>query len=124
MKDLSEFIKELRDTHKKLVGIYANKFYNVARSDSYPKDGLLGFEPSSYYVGITNDVSKRLSEHNAKPLYSENVGLKSMAVDVEIELSRMGFDAGTRPGNGGTDDTTFVYIYRKIPGKTIEDTND
>lgn len=77
-----------------------------------------------YYCGITNDPKQRASQHNTTFLECIDVGSRSRAYGIEIAMNGLGFDTGKRPANGGKKDSTFVYIYRKIEGTTIEITEE
>lgn len=73
-----------------------------------------------FYCGITNDLERRMSEHNATPLAWVESNSAKAAIELEDKLGDMGFDIGRNPGNGATDDSVYVYIYKKIPGVTKE----
>lgn len=75
---------------------------------------------SRFYCGITNDLKRRTGEHNATPLAWVKSNTAKAAIDLEDKLGEMGFDIGRNPGNGATDDSVYVYIYKKIPGLTKE----
>jgi len=99
-------------TTNEIVNIFIAKYSEVK--------GFLDF-PSLYYCGITNDLVKRLKyEHKVTGQYwfyeCENV---EQAREVEKKLGEAGFDIGNRWGNG-TDDSIFVYMYRKIANVTQE----
>lgn len=72
---------------------------------------------SDFYVGITNDINRRLSEHNVdkndcvKILEATNKGEAEMAETILIHSGLKGHQGG------GTDDTNIVYCY-KITGDT------
>lgn len=78
---------------------------------------------SDYYVGITNDVNRRLfSEHNVS---KENdcwvwcqAANKMTAQEVEQYFLGLGMDGDT---GGGTEDTVIVYCY-KITNTSVEST--
>ena len=69
---------------------------------------------SNYYVGITNNVERRLfGEHNIKKNgVWISCGAKSKVVAQEVEefFLNLGMDGDT---GGGTDDTRVVYCYLK-----------
>lgn len=75
---------------------------------------------SRFYCGITNDLERRMSEHNATSLAWVKSNTAQAAIDLEDKLGEMGFDIGRKSGNGATDDSVYVYIYKKIPGVTKE----
>ena len=73
-------------------------------------DKIPGTYHSDFYIGITNNIERRLSEHNVddciKIMEATNKNEAEMA---ETTLIHCGLKGG--PG-GGTDDTNFVYCYR------------
>lgn len=79
---------------------------------------------SDYYVGITNDVNRRLfSEHNVSEkkdywvwCQAEN---KEIAKEVEEYFLDLGMEGDT---GGGTDETVVVYCY-KITNTSVESTD-
>ena len=82
--------------------------------------GFLDF-PSLYYCGITNDLEQRLKyghKVTGNYWYYKCVNVEQ-ARDVEKKLGDAGFDIGDRWGNG-SDDSVFVYMYRKITNVTQE----
>lgn len=78
----------------------------------YLTDVPCGKSMSDYYCGITNDLKRREKEHNAKILFAAKMSNTNEAKEVETKLHDMGFDTGKQLGNG-SDDSVFVYIYRK-----------
>ncbi len=76
---------------------------------------------SNYYVGITNDINRRLfDEHNVSEqkdywIY-RTADSKSIAQKVEEYFLNLGMQGDT---GGGTDNTCIVYCYR-ITSSTIE----
>lgn len=72
-----------------------------------------GTDPSDFYVGITNDIDRRLYEHNVdkreclRILEATN---KDEAEVAEITLIHSGLEG--HPG-GGTTDTNIVYCYQR-----------
>lgn len=77
--------------------------------------------PSSlYYCGITDDPARRASEHNAMFITSLDAGNRFRACAIEMTMEGLGFDTGRKSGNGGNEHSKYVYIYRKVKGKTIE----
>lgn len=70
---------------------------------------------SSWYVGITNDIERRLfSEHNVDRKQDywiyRPASSKSIAQEVEEFFLEAGMDGDT---GGGKDDTTYVYAFKK-----------
>lgn len=76
---------------------------------------------SDFYIGITNDVSRRLfTEHNVDKnnawwIYREAIN-KATAQAVEEYYLDKGMKGDT---GGGTDDSTYVYCY-EITSSTKE----
>lgn len=75
---------------------------------------------SNYYVGITNDIERRLfGEHNVQKdglwLSYEAIN-KEEAQQVEEYFLKQGMQGYT---GGGTEDSTFVYCY-EITNATTE----
>lgn len=74
-----------------------------------------------FYCGITNDIERRLAEHNAQDWHVGEVvaladcGTADKAAEVEGLMREKGFDVGgsDNPGNGGVTDSTYVYLVRK-----------
>lgn len=93
-----------------------------------PKQLLFGYQGDTgkrgdYYCGITNDLDRRESEHNAEFLGYVECDSKDTAIEVETILGDNGYDIGKKAGNGAKDNSIFVYIYKKTP-TTIEDVPD
>lgn len=78
---------------------------------------------SDLYCGITNELERRRKEHNVMQ-YIQTVKMDSfeLAQEVEAIMHDAGFDTGKQLGNG-QENTVYVYLYRKIPGVTIENPN-
>lgn len=75
---------------------------------------------SRFYCGITNDIDRRMSEHNATAFIWVTSKDVDAAISLESKLGEQGFDIGSNPGNGASDDSIYVYMYKKIPGITNE----
>ena len=75
---------------------------------------------SSFYCGITNNLQRRMNEHNSDALEWVESKTVDDAIALESELGKLGFDIGEKPGNGASDDSVFVYIYKKEKGITKE----
>ena len=77
----------------------------------------------SFYCGITNDLERRRGEHNVEH-YIQTVKMDSfeLAKKVEAMMHDAGFDTGKQLSNG-QEDPVYVYLYRKVPGVTIENPN-
>jgi len=73
-----------------------------------------------YYVGITGRVREREKEHNAVFLAVIDCQSLDKANDLEELAKANGFYTGGATGNGHEEDTTKLYIYKMIPGVTIE----
>lgn len=92
----------------------------VADIDSHLEKSQKGYY-SDFYVGITNDVERRLfGEHNVQKkgqwwIYRDAIS-KATAQSVEEYYLNKGMKGDT---GGGTDDSTFVYCY-EITSDTVE----
>jgi len=75
---------------------------------------------SRFYCGITNDLERRMGEHNATPLAWVKSNNAQAAIALEDKLGELGFDIGRNSGNGADEDSIYVYIYKKLPGITKE----
>lgn len=73
----------------------------------------------NYYCGITNDLERRAKEHNATFIMTTKVNNFEEAKIVEEALHKKGYCTGKQLGNGN-EDTVHVYMYKIIPGVTIE----
>ena len=65
----------------------------------------------AWYVGITNNVPRRMDEHNVPHdggWMNWPADTADIAADVEEACIRAGFQGGT---GGGREDSTEVYIY-------------
>jgi hypothetical protein len=75
---------------------------------------------SDYYVGITNDLMRRLDEHNVKPrdcvaiLKAKDISEARIAERVLTAVSGFKGDSG-----GGKDGSIYVYCYR-ITDSTVQ----
>lgn len=71
--------------------------------------------PFDFYCGITCHPLQRMKEHKVPegtPNFWINTDSFETASAVEKIMNNNNFDCGEQLGNG-TDDSTFVYIYRK-----------
>lgn len=69
--------------------------------------------PSDYFVGATNNLERRIAEHNIDGFVdSYSMFKKEYAQDVLCKLAELGFDIGAEPGNG-QDDSKQIYVYKK-----------
>lgn len=74
----------------------------------------------NFYCGITNNLERRYKEHNvAQYIHTVKMDSFDLAQEVEAMMHKAGYDTGEQLGNG-QEDTVYVYLYRKIPGVTIE----
>ena len=77
-------------------------------------------DKKQYYCGITNDISQNLSRHGIDGyLACCQCASFDVAKKVEEELGKEGFNIGNVDygGNGGTEDSVFVYMFKKSDGK-------
>ncbi len=119
--------KQKRRTIKVTIGQMILLFPEIsllckaAKRDFELISGLVDrLKPAYYYCGITNDPTRRESEHNAKFLECIDTHSRDRASRIEKTMEGLGFDTGRKSGNGGTKDSSYIYVYRKIKGKTIE----
>lgn len=97
-----------------------NKTQIIADFDAHLQKSRKGYY-SDFYIGITNDVERRLfGEHNVSKdkswwIYSEAAD-KATAQAVEEYYLDKGMKGDT---GGGNEDTTFVYCY-EITSTTVE----
>lgn len=85
------------------------------------KKDVDGYNFSKFYIGITNDIERRLfGEHNVPRnghwrIHREAIN-KEHAQAVEEHFLNKGMKGDT---GGGTDDSVWVYCY-KITSNTVE----
>ena len=85
------------------------------------KKDVDGYNFSKFYIGITNDIERRLfGEHNVPRnghwrIHREAIN-KEHAQAVEEHFLNKGMKGNT---GGGTDDSVWVYCY-KITSNTVE----
>lgn len=81
-----------------------------------------GDDRHQYYCGITNDLDTRMEAHRNgdfsivdNQVYAWNCDSLKVAAKVEEQLGKLGFDIGNveRGGNGGSPDSTIVYLIKK-----------
>ena len=89
------------------------KFNQVYLNKRKPGDSKYNF-----YCGITNDIERREGEHNTSFLYYVSSNNANVATALEAALHDEGYDTRDQVGNG-TDESIYVYIYRKTP-TTVE----
>ena len=95
----------------------SNNLYRFVRRimDSLKNEGY-PVEVQDFYVGITNDVDRRLFEEHLLDEETDSFRVEQFntvedAREVEaFFLNEMGLDGGA---GGGEDDSVFVYIYLK-----------
>ena len=74
---------------------------------------------NNYYCGITNDLKRRFEEHHLTLdhlVCFYNCPTVEIAKKVEQLLENKGFDLGHKVANGGTEDSTIVYLVYKVAG--------
>lgn len=81
---------------------------------------ISGGNNEKYYVGITGRVRIREKEHNAVFLAVIDCQSLDKANKLEELTKARGFYTGGSTGNGHDEDTTKLYIYKMIPGVTVE----
>ena len=68
----------------------------------------------AFYAGICKDVKDNMLRHgNDGYVALVDCGTRDKAGAVETKLGDLGFDVGSKPNNGGDEDTTFVYVIKK-----------
>lgn len=80
----------------------------------------VGTCPEDYYCGITNNVENNLQRHGVEE-YLACVRCASFEISAEVErlLGEKKFDIGNpnnEAGNGGTENSTIVYMIKKGNG--------
>lgn len=77
-----------------------------------------GEKAHDYYCGITNNIENNLQRHHIEEYDAcVDCGTYEKSSQVEKELGEFGFDIGSPnnpAGNGGAEDSTIVYMVRKI----------
>jgi len=86
----------------------------VAKLKSYCKsaDGKMPKSFGGFYCGITNNVTRRESEHGADYLGWVKAKNINLAKQLECRMHEEGFDTGDQLGNGQPD-SLYVYVYKK-----------
>lgn len=70
-------------------------------------------DPADYFAGATNNIKRRLHEHNVSAFLDVyTMFKKEYAQDVLKLLADAGIDIGAEPDNG-QDDSKEVYVYKK-----------
>ena len=79
------------------------------------KIGASGLPPNEWYVGITNDVARRLQEHGVDETQAVPVKTSSQPIARAVErfMQAQGCQGGENEGRTGPD-TVYVYIYKGI----------
>lgn len=87
------------------------KDYNEIIADINSFLSKIGGHYSDYYVGITNDIERRLfNEHKVKNCYIYRTG-KTDEISRDVEKHYL--DKGCKGGSGGGDeDSKIVYCYK------------
>jgi len=86
------------------------------------KSRINGEKYSNWYIGITNDYTRRLEEHGVIP--KENSNTDWLAIDAEDdsmsrEIEQYFINLGTDGGPGGGDkNSNSLYVYKKIHSTT------
>ena len=76
----------------------------------------IDFEYSDFYCGIGKDMEERAKWHRTNKLHCIKTDSRESAGAVEDEMNKRGFNTGSRPDNGGTEESVYVYIYPVTPG--------
>lgn len=107
--------------------INTEELISAQEGDKFSKNEVISFfeeisagNNGRYYVGITGRVREREKEHNAEFLAVVDCLSLEKANNLEELAKSNGFYTGEATGNGHDDSTTKLYIYKIIPGVTIE----
>jgi sulfur relay (sulfurtransferase) DsrF/TusC family protein len=126
MKDMLTLTRALVNTYK-VEEINTLSALNVAEGDMISAQDVINifkyvsaFNTNEYYVGITGRVREREKEHKASFLVVIDCTSNERANKMEELAKSNGFYTGGATGNGSNEDTTKLYIYKMIPGVTIE----
>ena len=73
---------------------------------------------NDYYCGITNNIAQNQSRHGVPHLICVKCKDAETSAGIETMLQNMGFNIGEPryKGNGGVDDSIFVYMCHKTEG--------
>ena len=102
----------VNDSVGTIVSSLLNFYYsNYQRGDS----------KKCFYCGITNDVKRRLQEHEKEyngsisVCISGNCGTYEKSSAVEKQMKDLDFDIGNpnQIGQGGVENSIYVYLFRK-----------
>ena len=84
----------------------------IMQVNEFRDDGNMKNDP--FYAGICKDVKDNMQRHgNDSYVALVDCGTREKSGNVETKLGDMGFDVGTRPNNGGDDESTIVYVIKK-----------
>ena len=75
---------------------------------------------SNLYCGITNDIERRMTEHNDNDFQIEDNRIfackcenSKIAKEVERLMCNKNYDTGKNPKSGGCDDSVYVYLLKR-----------
>lgn len=71
----------------------------------------IDFKSSDFYVGIAKDPEERAEWHRTDSLKYIKTDSRASAGAVEKEMYKRGYNTGSRPDNGGDEESIYVYIY-------------
>jgi len=77
---------------------------------------------SNWYVGITNDLEKRLfGDHNVDKKKGNWYSKKASTIDIARSVEEYFFDEHETQGDtgGGNNDSVYIYAY-EVTDKTVE----
>lgn len=102
----------VNDSVELIVSSLSNFYYSNYRH---------GDSKNCFYCGITNDVNRRLQEHEEE--YGESIsvyisgdcGTYEKSSAVERQMKDLGFDIGNpnQIGQGGDENSIYIYLFRK-----------
>ena len=78
---------------------------------------------NNFYCRITKNIDERMAYHRAECICYLKAKSHSAACRLEEALAAEGFNTGARPGNGGDEETVYVYMYLMTAG-TVETDDD
>lgn len=105
-KNFAQLLKEVLEKRTKKKG----KTMTVEQIKKEIDDHVNG-NYADYYIGITNNIERRLAQHNVKNYdLAYKMNSKQYAQEIEEYFLDKGMDGDT---GGGNDDSVCVYVYKK-----------
>ena len=118
-----EFVNVLNKIKKIYMSLASEDSIVKELKKWYDENKTYSDKPSSYYCGIAKDPDERKGQHESKDHDGKQIK-KMIAIkcrdlqtsgNVEGMMGSAGFDIGNSNhwANGGTEDSTWVYLYKK-----------